>query len=152
MLMAFSVTPLGTGQDAGEIAAEAARVVRVSGLPHRTEGLVTIVEGANCDEIMAVVRAAVEAAQARAPRVSLVLHADLRPGVIDAANGRSAAVVASLVPRDADADRPRRRGYLSGATRPCRTAGPPCCAPGASADPARSPTTPGHPRTGRSPG
>ncbi len=33
---------------------------------------------------MAVVKAAVDAVAARAPRVSLVLKADLRPGVSDA--------------------------------------------------------------------
>jgi len=36
------------------------------------------------DEAMAVVKAAVDAVAARAPRVSLVLKADLRPGVSDA--------------------------------------------------------------------
>jgi uncharacterized protein YqgV (UPF0045/DUF77 family) len=36
------------------------------------------------DEAIAVVKAAVDAVAARAPRVSLVLKADLRPGVSDA--------------------------------------------------------------------
>jgi uncharacterized protein YqgV (UPF0045/DUF77 family) len=35
------------------------------------------------DETMAVVKRAVDAVAARAPRVSLVLKADLRPGVTD---------------------------------------------------------------------
>jgi uncharacterized protein YqgV (UPF0045/DUF77 family) len=35
------------------------------------------------DEVMAVVRDAVDAVARRAPRVSLVLKADVRPGVTD---------------------------------------------------------------------
>ena len=83
MLVAFSVTPLGVGEDVGEIVAEAVRVVRASGLPNRTDAMFTTVEG-EWDEVMAVVKAACDAVAARAPRVSLVLKADLRPGVTDA--------------------------------------------------------------------
>jgi uncharacterized protein (TIGR00106 family) len=82
MLVAFSITPLGTGEAVGEIVAEAVRVVRASGLPNRTDAMFTSVEG-DWDEAMAVVKAAVDAVAARAPRVSLVLKADLRPGVTD---------------------------------------------------------------------
>jgi uncharacterized protein (TIGR00106 family) len=82
MLVAFSVTPLGAGEDVGEIVAEAVRVVRESGLPNRTDAMFTIVEG-DWDETMAVVKRAVDAVAARAPRVSMVLKADLRPGVTD---------------------------------------------------------------------
>ena len=83
MLVAFSVTPLGVGENVGEIVAEAVRVVRASGLPNRTDAMFTTVEG-DWDEAMAVVKEAVDAVAARAPRVSLVLKADLRPGVTDA--------------------------------------------------------------------
>jgi uncharacterized protein (TIGR00106 family) len=83
MLVAFSVTPLGVGEGVGEIVAEAVRVVRESGLPNQTDAMFTTVEG-DWDEAMAVVKKAVEAVAARAPRVSLVLKADLRPGVTDA--------------------------------------------------------------------
>ena len=83
MLVAFSVTPLGVGENVGEIVAEAVRVVRASGLPNRTDAMFTTVEG-DWDEAMAVVKEAVAAVSARAPRVSLVLKADLRPGVTDA--------------------------------------------------------------------
>jgi uncharacterized protein (TIGR00106 family) len=85
MLVAFSVTPLGVGENVGEIVAEAVRVVRASGLPNRTDAMFTTVEG-DWDEAMAVVKEAVDAVAARAPRVSLVLKADLRPGVTDALN------------------------------------------------------------------
>ena len=82
MLVAFSITPLGAGEAVGEIVAEAVRVVRASGLPNRTDAMFTTVEG-DWDETMAVVKQAVEAVAARAPRVSVVLKADLRPGVTD---------------------------------------------------------------------
>ena len=45
MLVAFSVTPLGTGEAVGEIVAEAVRVVRESGLPNRTDAMFTTIEG-----------------------------------------------------------------------------------------------------------
>jgi uncharacterized protein (TIGR00106 family) len=83
MLIAFSVTPLGVGEGVGEIVAEAVRVVRASGLPNQTDSMFTTIEGDDWDEVMAVVKDAVAAVAARAPRVSLVLKADLRPGVTD---------------------------------------------------------------------
>jgi uncharacterized protein (TIGR00106 family) len=82
MLVAFSVTPLGAGEAVGDLVAEAVRVVRESGLPNRTDAMFTTVEG-EWDEVMAVVKRAVDAVAVRAPRVSLVLKADLRPGVTD---------------------------------------------------------------------
>jgi uncharacterized protein (TIGR00106 family) len=80
VLVAFSVTPLGTGEAVGELVSEAVRVVRDSGLPNRTDAMFTTVEG-EWEETMDVVRRAVEAVAAKAPRVSLVLKADVRPGV-----------------------------------------------------------------------
>ncbi|MGY4993382.1 MTH1187 family thiamine-binding protein [Streptomyces sp. 900105245] len=82
MIVAFSVTPLGVGEDVGEYVADAVRVVRESGLPHRTDAMFTSIEG-KWDEVMAVVRRAVAVVEERAPRVSLVLKADIRPGVTD---------------------------------------------------------------------
>ncbi|MCX4883643.1 MULTISPECIES: MTH1187 family thiamine-binding protein [unclassified Streptomyces] len=82
MIVAFSVTPLGVGDEVGEYVADAVRVVRASGLPHRTDAMFTSIEG-EWDEVMDVVRRAVAAVEARAPRVSLVLKADIRPGVKD---------------------------------------------------------------------
>lgn len=88
MLFAFSIAPAGVGPDSidtdsdsvGDIVAEAVRVVRESGLPNETTSMFTTIESETWDEGMAVVKAAVEAVQARAPRVSLVLKADIRPG------------------------------------------------------------------------
>ena len=82
MLVAFSVTPLGTGEAVGDLVAEAVRVVRASGLPNRTDAMFTTIEG-SWDETMAVIKQAVDAVAARAPRVSLVVKADMRPGVTD---------------------------------------------------------------------
>ena len=91
MLVAFSITPLGVGDSVGEAVAEAVRVVRASGLPNRTDAMFTTIEG-DWDEVMAVVKQAVDAVAARAPRVSLSLKADLRPGVTDALTAKLATV------------------------------------------------------------
>jgi uncharacterized protein (TIGR00106 family) len=91
VLVAFSVTPLGTGEAVGEVVAEAVRVVRESGLPNQTDAMFTTIEG-EWDETMAVVKRAVDAVAARAPRVSLVLKADIRPGVTGALTAKVEAV------------------------------------------------------------
>ena len=80
VLVAFSVTPLGVGEAVAEYVADAVRVVRESGLPNRTDAMFTTIEG-DWDEVMDVVKRATEAVAARAPRVSLVVKADIRPGV-----------------------------------------------------------------------
>ena len=79
MIVAFSITPLGVGEGVAEHVAEAVRVVRESGLPNSTDAMFTTVEG-EWDEVMDVVRRAVDAVAARSPRVALVLKADVRPG------------------------------------------------------------------------
>lgn len=91
MIVAFSVTPLGVGEHVGRAVTEAVRVVRASGLPNRTDAMFTVVEG-EWDEVMAVVRQATEAVAAVAPRVSLVLKADINPGVSGAITSKVAAV------------------------------------------------------------
>ncbi|MFC5178760.1 thiamine-binding protein [Nocardioides taihuensis] len=81
MIVAFSISP-ATADDTGGVSAavaEAVRVVRESGLPSETNSMFTNVEG-EWDEVMAVVKAAVDAVAAASPRVSLVLKADIRPG------------------------------------------------------------------------
>ncbi len=83
MLVAFSVTPLGVGEAVGEYVADAVRVVRESGLPNHTDAMFTTIEG-DWDEMMAVVKRAVDAVAAHAPRVSVVLKADIRPGATGA--------------------------------------------------------------------
>ncbi|GAA1274207.1 MTH1187 family thiamine-binding protein [Pseudonocardia aurantiaca] len=81
MLFAFSIAPAGLATDSvSDIVADAVRVVRESGLPNETTSMFTTIESETWDEGMDVIKRAVEAVQARAPRVSLVLKADIRPG------------------------------------------------------------------------
>jgi uncharacterized protein YqgV (UPF0045/DUF77 family) len=91
MLVAFSVAPSGapasaaSGAAASEDAsvhdavAAAVRIVRSSGLPHRTTSMFTEIEG-EWDEVFDVVKRATEAVLPFGSRVSLVLKADIRPG------------------------------------------------------------------------
>jgi uncharacterized protein (TIGR00106 family) len=83
MLVAFSVTPLGVGDAVADYVADAVRVVRESGLSNHTDAMFTTIEG-DWDEVMDVVKRAVAAVAARAPRVSVTLKADIRPGVTGA--------------------------------------------------------------------
>ena len=84
MIVAFSLAPSGgtAVADDGSMSAavaEAVRVVRESGVTHETTSMFTYLEG-EWDEVMAVVKDATDAVLALAPRVSLVLKADIRPG------------------------------------------------------------------------
>ena len=81
MIVALSLSPMSsdpTGSVTDAVAA-AVRVVRESGLPHETNAMFTNIEG-EWDEVMAVVKRAVDAVSAASPRVGLVLKADIRPG------------------------------------------------------------------------
>jgi uncharacterized protein (TIGR00106 family) len=95
MLVAFSVSPLGSGESVADAVADAVRIVRESGLPHRTDAMFTTVEG-EWDECMDVVRRATEAVGAYAGRVSLVLKADIRPGHTGELTGKVERVEARL--------------------------------------------------------
>ena len=82
MLIAFSVAPAVAADDTGSVSdavARAIRVVRDSGLPHRTDAMFTTIEG-EWDECMAVVRQCCDVVAESSPRVGLVLKADIRPG------------------------------------------------------------------------
>jgi uncharacterized protein (TIGR00106 family) len=91
MIVAFSVTPLGVGEEVAEYVADAVRIVRASGLPNRTDAMFTSIEG-EWDEVMAVVKAAADAVAARAPRVSITLKADIRAGVTGALDSKVASL------------------------------------------------------------
>ncbi len=92
MIVAFSVTPIGTpSASVADHVAEAVRVVRASGLPNRTDAMFTQVEG-EWDEVIDVVKRAVEAVQATSERVSLVLKADIRPGKTGQLDAKVAAI------------------------------------------------------------
>ncbi|AKK02897.1 thiamine-binding protein [Corynebacterium epidermidicanis] len=82
MIIAFSVAPAVADNpqaDMADIVAEAVRIVRESGLPNETNAMFTLIEG-EWDEVMDVVKRATDAVLERAPRASLVIKADIRPG------------------------------------------------------------------------
>lgn len=82
MLVAFTISPMGNDNPDGSVhdaVAAAVKVVRESGLPNETNSMFTNIEG-SWDECMSVIHDACAAVAAVAPRVSLVLKADIRPG------------------------------------------------------------------------
>jgi uncharacterized protein (TIGR00106 family) len=91
MIAAFSITPLGVGDSVGAEVADAVRIVRESGLPNETNAMFTNVEG-DWDEVMDVIRACVMQAAETAPRVSVVIKIDHRPGATDALRAKVDAV------------------------------------------------------------
>jgi uncharacterized protein (TIGR00106 family) len=99
MLAAFSITPLGVGESVGAPVADAVRLVRESGLPNETNAMFTNVEG-DWDEVMALLKRCVEAVAAQAPRVSVVVKLDYRPGTEGALEGKVASVERHLAAGD----------------------------------------------------
>src|SRR5690625_72831 len=95
MIVAFWVAPLGTGESVTPAVARAVEVVRESGLPNETSSMFTTVEG-EWDEVMAVVKRAVDAAGQGAGRVSMTLKADIREGVSDGMHSKVEAVEREL--------------------------------------------------------
>ncbi len=95
MLAAFSITPLGAGDSVSAAVAAAVRLVRASGLPNETTSMFTTVEG-EWDEVMDLVRRCVERVLEEAPRVSVTMKLDVRPGTVDALHAKVAAVEARL--------------------------------------------------------
>ncbi len=91
MIAAFSITPLGIGIAVSEPVAEAVRLVRDSGLPNETNAMFTNVEG-EWDEVMALIKTCVMTVAETAPRVSVVIKIDHRPGVTDALHGKVDAI------------------------------------------------------------
>ena len=81
MIVAFSISPMSSDAEGSvaEAVAAVVRVVRESGLPHETNSMFTNIEG-EWDEVMAVVKRAVDVVAEVSPRVGLVLKADIRPG------------------------------------------------------------------------
>ena len=93
MIVALSISPSGSpfdesaeGDGSGTAdggvsaaVAEAVRVIRASGLPCETNAMFTNIEG-EWDEVMDVVKRAVDVVAAVSPRVGLVLKADIRAG------------------------------------------------------------------------
>jgi uncharacterized protein (TIGR00106 family) len=91
MIAAFSITPLGIGDSVSEPVAEAVRLVRDSGLANETNAMFTNVEG-DWDEVLALIKSCVMTVAEVAPRVSVVIKIDHRPGVNDALRGKVDAI------------------------------------------------------------
>jgi len=99
MLAAFSITPLGGGDSVSASVAEAVRIVRASGLPNETNAMFTNIEG-DWDEVMAVIKSCVLKVAETAPRVSVVIKVDHRPGAVDSLTHKVDAVEAHLRTND----------------------------------------------------
>ena len=97
-LAAFSITPLGTGESVSGSVARAVRLVRESGLPNETNAMFTNVEG-DLGEVLDLIKACVLAGAEDAPRVSVVVKLDHRPGTDGALRAKVEAVEQHL--RDA---------------------------------------------------
>jgi uncharacterized protein (TIGR00106 family) len=97
MIVAFSISPAETSELGGvsEAVAAAVRVVRESGLPCETNAMFTNVEG-EWDEVMAVVKRAVDVVAEHSPRVGLVLKADIRPGYTNQLSAKVARIEEQL--------------------------------------------------------
>jgi uncharacterized protein (TIGR00106 family) len=95
MIAAFSITPLGVGESVSAAVADAVRLVRESGLPNETNAMFTNVEG-DWDEVMALLKACFDTVAESAPRVSVVVKIDHRPGTTDGLTHKVAAVEARL--------------------------------------------------------
>ncbi|HZD65692.1 MAG TPA: MTH1187 family thiamine-binding protein [Acidimicrobiales bacterium] len=96
MIAAFSITPLGADDSVGEQVAQAVRLVRASGLPNETNAMFTNVEG-EWDEVMSLIRACVDKVAEAAPRVSVTVKVDYRPGAREALRSKVESVERRLV-------------------------------------------------------
>lgn len=95
MIAAFSITPLGGSDSVSEPVARAVRLVRESGLPNETNAMFTNVEG-DWDEVMDLIKACVTEVASVAPRVSVVIKIDHRPGVTDGLSSKISSLEAHL--------------------------------------------------------
>lgn len=96
VVAAFSVTPLGGAGveddgSVGRVVAEVVRLVRASGLPHETNAMFTNVEG-TLEQVLDLVKGCTALAAEMAPRVSVVVKLDVRPGHENALHAKVARV------------------------------------------------------------
>src|SRR5690625_7811422 len=78
MLVAFSVASTSAGESVAEAVADAIRIVRASGLPHRADSMSTTT-GAAWGEVFAVSRRAADAGGPHGSRGPLGIRAVIRP-------------------------------------------------------------------------
>ena len=95
MIAAFSITPIGLTDSVSQPVARAVRLVRESGLANETNAMFTNVEG-EWDEVMALIKACVMEVAEEAPRVSVVIKVDHRPGVTDGLHSKVEALEQAL--------------------------------------------------------
>ncbi len=96
MLAAFSVAPMGSPgaeqpESVADAVADCVRIVRESGLPNQTNAMSTLIEG-SWEDVMTVIRDCVDATTGAAPRASVVIKLDVRPGHDDMMTGKVRAV------------------------------------------------------------
>jgi len=94
-LVAVAIAPFGIGDELSSEVAEVLRVIRKSGLPHRTTAMFTEIEG-EWDEEMKVVKDATFVLASKGIRTEVVLKADIRPGYTNMINTKIEKVNAIL--------------------------------------------------------
>jgi len=105
---AFSISPLGGDAVAADgsvsrAVADVVRIVRDSGLPNETNAMFTNVEG-ELDDVIGLLARCVEHVTRIAPRVSVVVKLDVRPGHTDALHQKVARVERLLTSDDSSDD------------------------------------------------
>ena len=98
MLAELSIIPLGKGTSLSEELAEILKLIDASGLAYQLTPSGTCIEG-DWDEVMALIKACVMSVAEAAPRVSVVIKVDHRPGVGDALRGKVEAIEERLAER-----------------------------------------------------
>lgn len=78
-LVAVAIAPFGQGDELAQYVAQAVKIIRDSGLPHKTTAMFTEIEG-EWDEVMDVVKRATFVLAEQGIRTEVVLKADIRPG------------------------------------------------------------------------
>ena len=94
-LLEFSITPLGAGESVSEYVAKAVDVVDKSGLDYRLHAMGTVVEG-SLDQLLDVLKRAIEAVSADADRVSVSAKIDVRKGHSGALDAKVTSVEQKL--------------------------------------------------------
>lgn len=80
-LIAVAIAPFGVGDELATEVAQVVKIIRESGLPHRTTSMFTEIEG-EWDEVMRVVKEATFILAEKGIRTEVVLKADVRPGFV----------------------------------------------------------------------